>query len=81
MSKASKTDWERLEKLRDYQVDMSDMPELGDEFFSRAQLHVPLARPNRQAMEKPAVIDGDLIAPTGAKLACSLHRPASFIHE
>lgn len=41
MGKASKTDWKRLAKLEDAQIDTSDVPELGDEFFARAELHVP----------------------------------------
>ncbi|WP_246327093.1 BrnA antitoxin family protein [Burkholderia guangdongensis] len=41
MSKASKTDWKRLAKLKDEQIDTSDIPELDDEFFARAELHVP----------------------------------------
>ena len=41
MSKASKTDWKRLETLKDDQIDRSEIPELGDEFFARAELHVP----------------------------------------
>ncbi|WP_312935796.1 BrnA antitoxin family protein [Pseudomonas sp.] len=42
MSKPSKTDWKRLSGLDDQEVDTSDMPELGDDFFSRAELHVPV---------------------------------------
>lgn len=41
MSKASKTDWRRVEKLTDEHIDTSDMPELGEDFFARAELHVP----------------------------------------
>lgn len=41
MSKASKTDWKRLETLKDDQIDRSEIPELGDEFFAHAELHVP----------------------------------------
>ncbi|MGN6083778.1 BrnA antitoxin family protein [Trinickia sp.] len=41
MSKASKTDWKRLEALKDDQIDRSEIPELGDEFFAHAALHVP----------------------------------------
>lgn len=33
MSKASKTDWERLAKLDDQGIDTSDIPELGEDFF------------------------------------------------
>jgi uncharacterized protein (DUF4415 family) len=41
MSKTSKTDWKRLDQLKDEQIDTSDIPELSDEFFARAQLYVP----------------------------------------
>lgn len=41
MSKASKTDWKRLETLKDDQIDRSEIAELGDEFFAHAELHVP----------------------------------------
>jgi len=41
MSKVSKTDWARLAKQDDDQIDTSDMPPLGDDFFRRAQLRVP----------------------------------------
>ncbi|MBF8722844.1 BrnA antitoxin family protein [Pseudomonas guariconensis] len=41
MSKASKTDWNRLAKQRDDDIDTSDIPELDDEFFREAELHVP----------------------------------------
>jgi uncharacterized protein (DUF4415 family) len=41
MAKKSETDWKRLSKMEDAQIDTSDVPELGDEFFDRAELHVP----------------------------------------
>ncbi|WP_053147047.1 MULTISPECIES: BrnA antitoxin family protein [Pseudomonas] len=41
MSKTSKTDWERLAKLNDPNIDTSDIPELGEDFFRRAELRVP----------------------------------------
>lgn len=41
MSKASKTDWKRLAAMKDKDIDTSDIPELGADFFQRAQLHVP----------------------------------------
>jgi hypothetical protein len=37
MTETSRTDWKRLDKLKDEQVDTSDAPELGDEFFARAR--------------------------------------------
>ncbi|MBB4868251.1 uncharacterized protein (DUF4415 family) [Pseudomonas nitritireducens] len=42
MSKASKTDWERLAKMDDQDIDTSDIPELGEAFFRNAELHVPV---------------------------------------
>ncbi|WP_338526524.1 hypothetical protein NUH87_14415 [Pseudomonas batumici] len=41
MSKASKTDRERLAKLNDQDIDTSDIPELGEDFFLLAELRVP----------------------------------------
>ncbi|MDD0972987.1 BrnA antitoxin family protein [Pseudomonas fontis] len=42
MSKPSKTDWERLAKQDDQAIDTSDIPELGEDFFRRAELRVPV---------------------------------------
>jgi uncharacterized protein (DUF4415 family) len=42
MSNTSKTDWERLAKLNDADIDTSDIPELGEDFFRRAELRVPV---------------------------------------
>jgi len=36
MKKRSKTDWKRVESLQDKDIDCSDVPELGNDFFSRA---------------------------------------------
>ncbi|MBF7142024.1 MULTISPECIES: BrnA antitoxin family protein [Pseudomonas] len=44
MSNASKTDWERVTKLGDHEIDISDTPELGDDFFRRAELRLPVKR-------------------------------------
>ena len=44
MSKASKTDWERLAKLDDQDIDTSDIPQLGEDFFRRAELRVPVKK-------------------------------------
>ncbi|MGC4010262.1 MAG: BrnA antitoxin family protein [Pseudomonas sp.] len=41
MSKPSKTDFERLSKMKDADIDTSDIPELGEDFFRNAELHVP----------------------------------------
>ncbi|MFZ6644003.1 BrnA antitoxin family protein [Undibacterium sp. TC4M20W] len=41
MSKASKTDWKRLAGMKDKEIDTSDIAELGDDFFQRAELRAP----------------------------------------
>ncbi len=41
MSNGSKTDWDRLAKTDDHGIDTSDIPELDDDFFRRAEVHLP----------------------------------------
>lgn len=38
---SSKTDWSKVDALTDEQIDLSDAPELGDEFFRRAAIRLP----------------------------------------
>lgn len=40
--KASGTDWDRLAKQADQDIDTRDMPELGEDFFRRAELREPV---------------------------------------
>ena len=40
----SQTDWERLERMNDDEIDYSDIPPLTNEFFQRAKLYVPPQR-------------------------------------
>ncbi len=41
MSNGSKTDWDRLAKTDDQGIDTSNIPELDDDFFRRAEVHLP----------------------------------------
>ncbi len=41
----SKTDWQRLEVMTDADIDTSDIPELGADFFARAELRNPPKQP------------------------------------
>jgi len=41
MNKPSQTDWKELEAMTDEEIDYSDIPPLGDEFFARATLRLP----------------------------------------
>ncbi|MET4695010.1 BrnA antitoxin family protein [Endozoicomonas lisbonensis] len=45
MKKTSATDWKRLETMSDDEIDTSDIPELDDDFFDQAELHVPVKKP------------------------------------
>jgi uncharacterized protein (DUF4415 family) len=37
----SLTDWKRIDSMRDEEIDLSDIPELGDNFFKNAELVLP----------------------------------------
>jgi uncharacterized protein (DUF4415 family) len=41
MKKASNTDWARLKAMGDDEIDTSDIAELDDDFFERAEIRVP----------------------------------------
>ena len=52
---SSATDWERIDKLTDEQIDTSDIPPLDADFFARATLQMP---------DKPIVVlnvDADIL--------------------
>ena len=40
----SETNWARIEQMTDEQIDTSDIPELGEEFFARARWRKPTGR-------------------------------------
>lgn len=37
----SQTDWDRVDALTDEEIDTSDSPPLGDDFFAHAELRLP----------------------------------------
>lgn len=41
MANVSQTDWKRLEKMQDTEIDLSEAPELDDDFFARAEICIP----------------------------------------
>ena len=45
MKTSSKTNWDRLVKMEDQDIDTSDIPELGDDFYQNAELRVPVKKP------------------------------------
>lgn len=42
--KDSRTDWGKLEKQPDASIDVSDVPELDEEFFRQAKVRLPKAK-------------------------------------
>ena len=45
MRTSSKTNWDRLAKIEDQDIDTIDIPELDDEFFQNSELRVPVKKP------------------------------------
>jgi len=45
MSKRSKTDWKRIAAMKDEDIDTSDIPELDEDFFQRAEIRLPPKQP------------------------------------
>jgi len=41
ISKKSKTDFKKLSKMKDSEIDLSDIHELGNDFFKKAVLQMP----------------------------------------
>ena len=56
MKKASKTDWQRLAKMKDKDIDTSDIPELDDDFFERAEIRVPPKQPVTLRLDADVVV-------------------------
>jgi uncharacterized protein (DUF4415 family) len=41
MKNTSRTDWKRLQKIKDKDIDTSEIPELDEAFFRTAELRLP----------------------------------------
>lgn len=41
LKKPSETDWARIDKMSDEEIDTSDIPPLSEEFFAKAQWRMP----------------------------------------
>lgn len=41
MPKHSRTDWDRLATMKDEDIDFTDIPPLGEDFFRNAQVRMP----------------------------------------
>lgn len=45
MKHLSRTDWDRVDALKDEEIDTSDIPPLDDAFFAETELRIPEAKP------------------------------------
>ena len=41
MKKLSKTNWQRIDRMKDKDIDYSDIPELDQSFFDKAHMKLP----------------------------------------
>lgn len=41
LKKQSETNWNNLEEIMDEEIDVSDIPPLGDSFFANAKIRMP----------------------------------------
>ena len=55
-SEPSKTDWAKLNEMSDETIDLSESPELDDDFFERATLRLP------QSVAVTVEVDPDTLA-------------------
>jgi uncharacterized protein (DUF4415 family) len=52
----SKTDWERVRKMKDEEIDYTDSPELDDSFFKRAVVAMPVPKKPITIRVEPEVL-------------------------
>jgi uncharacterized protein (DUF4415 family) len=55
--KPSRTDWNRVDALRDEEIDTSDIPPLDEDFFAKAELRMPNVKPSITIRLDPDVLD------------------------
>ena len=55
MSNSSRTDWDALARMSDDEIDYSDIPPLGDEFFGKAFVQIPAAQARNLVQLDPDV--------------------------
>ncbi|PDW01838.1 BrnA antitoxin family protein [Candidatus Viridilinea mediisalina] len=56
-SKCLETDWERVDALKDDQIDTSDIPPLTEDFFRRAKVRMP-----NQIVTMTMRVDSDVLS-------------------
>ena len=61
-SKDSQTDWERIKKMRDKDIDLSDIPEVSEDMFSDAVLRVNGKKLRKGKVRINILLDADIVA-------------------
>lgn len=60
--KVSHTDWERIKKLKDEEIDLSDTPELSEDMLSNAVLRFGSRKVPKRKVRINILLDADIIA-------------------
>lgn len=60
-SKASGTDWQRLDKMQDEDIDLSDIPEITEEQMARARIRIG-GKPVPKGEKISIRIDAEIVA-------------------
>lgn len=62
ISKDSHTDWERIKKMQDEDIDLSDTPEVSDNMFSNAVLRLGGRNVPKGKVRINILLDADIVA-------------------
>ena len=60
--KDSHTDWERIKKLKDEEIDLSDIPEVSEDMFSKAVLRLGGRKVSKTKVRINILLDADIVA-------------------
>lgn len=55
--KPSRTDWDRIDALKDEEIDTSDIPPLDETFFAEAEIRMPQTKPSITIRLDPDVLE------------------------
>ena len=62
ISKDSHTDWERIKKMKDEEIDLSDTPEVSEDIFSNAVLRLGGRKVLKGKVRINILLDADIVA-------------------
>ncbi len=62
ISKDSQTDWERIKKMKDEEIDLSDTPEVSEDMFSNAVLRLGGRKVPKGKVRINILLDADIVA-------------------